>query len=181
MGKFLRKILGAPNAALRLLAEQGLIRWLRDGRAGKHGPALERTLAALEGKKTLLGVAFGSIGFILLSFGLDHEAVYVFLVAGAFAGAGIADKAVREPGRPAALENSWLYRFLAQNAGTVATVLTMAFGYVLSQECQPFRFVVEVSCTAQYRCLFGIAALLVYVGILDQAFLSKTPNAVRGR
>lgn len=180
MGKLLRKILSVPNAAFQFIAENFLVRWLRDGRAGKHGRFVEYVLTSMAGYKTICGFAFGMIAYMLASFGLDHEAGWVMLFAGAMFTAGITDKAVQAPGRPLFLENSWLYRFLAQNAGMLASSLTTALAYVMSSACTPVAvYKITITCHAMELTLAGVAIVLVYIGILDQGFMSKTSRHVR--
>lgn len=175
---FLRKIIGLPNAALRGIAEHFVVRWLRDSGEGKHGEALKRAYWALAGRKTWVALLIGAIGFVLGELDLPTEAAGAWTVAGVLFAAGLADKAVRAPGRPAILADSMWYRALANNAGLIATLLTSAFAYVNGATCVALVVrSLSLSCAGQSQALLAVAAVLVYVGILDHGLLAKAPRS----
>lgn len=179
----LRAIWGVPNKLLRGLAENLLIRWLRDGEAGKHGALLERVLGALKGWKSWTGLTIGLVGYVGgavgASPGLEASLEWIggFLLA-----IGLSDKAISTPGRPAILAESPVYRWLADNSGTLASILTALFVYVSGSSCVALAVrSLSLSCAGQGRVLLFVAAAASYLGILDAGFLSKTPGAVRYR
>jgi hypothetical protein len=94
--------------------------------------------------------------------------------------AGLADKAVRTPGRPEWAANSAIYRALADNAGLLSTVIGSATAYVLSEGCSSFDLRgFAVTCQMQQQGLTVLTLALVYLGILDQAFVGKSPAQAR--
>lgn len=172
----LRWLLDIPNGALRLAGEHLLIRWLRDGRAGLHGALAAKTLAALEGKKTLIGLLLSCTAVAAET--LDYSTVggWLWLLAVVATGAGITDKAIRTPGRPELLANSDIYRLLARNAGVLASAFTSAFVYVSGASCTVLAIKsLSLSCSGQGKALLVCAALLAYLGIFDQALLTTAP------
>jgi len=176
-GDEVRKILDIPNKILRSLAENMIIRWLRSGALGEHGKFIQRVLVFLQGKKTALGFLFGLAAYLCKD--LVQDDTWLGVVGGILMGVGLIDKAVRQPGRPPEIAASWLYQTLANNAGTLATALTAAFVYVTGPTCVAWAiWNLSLSCVYQGKALFFVAATLVYIGILDTAFLSKTPASV---
>ncbi len=180
MKKLLGKILGAPNAVLRGIAEHAIVGRLSDAAAGQYGPGVASVLAALKGKKLIIGTLLGALAFLAAGLGFDGAAFWLAWIGGPLAAVGLVDKAVHEPGRPDFLADSALYRLLADNAGSIASGLLAAFAYVTSADCVPRTLSGwTVTCTTQGHVLLGVSLLLVYLGILDQGFLTKTPGAVR--
>jgi hypothetical protein len=176
----LRKILGAPNALLRTVAEKLLIGRIRDAAAGKYGPGWQKVYDAAKGVKSKTGLGLGLAGFVLSAMGMSTEANYVFGAGGFLLAVGLADKATNAPGRPEILSNSALYRFLADNSGTIATVLGSAYTYVKSEGCTSYMVHgYAVTCDVQANALAALAFALVYVGILDHGLTSQTPAAVK--
>lgn len=174
--KLLKKILGAPNALLRKLAEVAVVKWLRQAGDGTHGETAQAIYNALAWKKTLTGVLIGGLGFIAESQGFTDGATWLQLIGTVFVAAGLADKAVRTPGRPDWAANSAWYRFLADNSGMLSTLLGSAFAYTATTTCAPLDLHwLVLSCAAQTKALGCVTLALVYLGILDTAFLSRTP------
>lgn len=177
---FLRKIIGAPNALVRTIAEKLLIGRLRDVAAGKYGPGWQKAYDAAKGLKSYTGVVCGCAGFVLAGFGDNAAADTAFGVGAFLVTVGLADKAVRQPGRPEFLSNSAVYRLLADNSGAIAAALGSAYAYVQSAGCTSFMFHgYAVTCAVQSNILAGLALALVYVGILDHGLTSQTPAAAK--
>lgn len=175
--KLLGKILGAPNALLRSIACKLIVERLQKAATGAYGETWQRVYVALEGRKTLLAVAVGAIAFALEFAGFSG-ARYVGYAAGVFALTfGLPDKAVRTPGRPDALASSWLYRFAADNAGTIGTMIVSGAVYVSGPACEAFVvWRVTITCGFQWYALLTVAGALYYLGILDTALLAKVPR-----
>lgn len=174
--KILREILGAPNSLLRALAEHLLIRWLREAGAGQHGPGWQRAYQVLAGRKTWIGLAIGCAGFVAEGLEAGWVALAIQAIGAVCIAGGIADKAVRNQGRPALLADNYFYRLLADHAGLLASVLTFCFAYVTGADCGLLDlYWIEFSCAAQRQILGGATLALVYLGVLDVGFLSRTP------
>lgn len=91
--------------------------------------------------------------------------------------AGLADRAVRTPGRPAWAAESALYRLLSDNSGAISTVLGSAFAYTATTTCSPLDLHwLVLSCAQQTKALGGLTLAFVYLGILDTAFLGAVPK-----
>ncbi len=180
MKKLLGKILGIPNALIRSIAEKTIVGWLRDGFDGKHGPAVQRVLQILKGKKLIAGAILGALAFLAAGLGHDQAAFWLGWIGGPLAAVGLVDKAIHEPGRPDLLADSTLYRVFADNAGTIASLLVGAFAYVTGPGCLPRTLAHwTITCTTQSQGLLILTLALVYLGILDQGFLTRTPWAGR--
>jgi hypothetical protein len=178
--KILKKLLGVPNALIRAIAEKTIVGFLRDGFAGQHGPAVQRVLEALKGKKLFIGGTLGGLAFLAAGLEYDQVAFWLGWTGGPLAAVGLVDKAIHEPGRPDFLAENALYRLLADNAGTIAAALLSAFAYVSGADCiTRFLGSVAISCAAMGQALMALSLALVYLGILDAGFLSKTPAAVK--
>ena len=176
----LKKLLGLPNAALRKIAEVAVVRWLRNSGAADPGTFRRRAYDALAGVKTLSGVLIGGAGFIAWGLGFDAASDCLLWLGSVGVLAGLADRAVRTPGRPEALANSAWYRFLADNAGMLSTLLGSAWAYVVSAGCTALSVgSYVVACSTQQQILGGVTLALVYLGVIDQGFLGKTPMQAR--
>lgn len=179
----LRWIASRPNAVFRKLAEELLIHRLRDCGAGKYGPTWQKIYDALAGAKSITGFAIGATGFILMTLGYDGPAdTAVTVIGGVLLAAGLADKAVNQPGRPEWAANNGLYKLLADHAGLLATAFTSGFAYVTGAGCTAYVIhAVTLTCSTQGKILLGIAAALAYIGVLDVGFLAQTPASLKAQ
>mgnify|MGYP001415127042 CR=1 FL=1 len=175
-----RKVLGAPSALIRAIAEKTIVGWLRDGAAGKHGALVQSALAKARGKKFVTGLLLGGLAFLAVGLGFDQAGFWLGWIGGPLAAVGLVDKAIHEPGRPDFLSESTLYRLLADNAGTIASLLLGAFAYTSGADCVTrFAGSFAISCAFQGQALLGGTLALVYLEVLDAGFWSKTPYAAR--
>jgi hypothetical protein len=178
MGSIISKILGAPSALLRGFAERYLIGWLRGGIEGAHGAFLQRVLLAVQGGKTITGLALGFVTWAGVDLGMSAGlTVALASVSAILVAVGLADKGLAQPGRPEALAEAPLYRALADNAGLLATLLTSAFASAAGPSCVAWEIrSLSLSCSGQSYLLLVAALALVYIGILDTGFLSRMPQ-----
>ncbi len=177
--KIFKKIfVDAPNSAMRKLAEHFVIRWLRDSGEGKHGEAAKKFYWILAGRKTFLGISIGLMGFIITQFPeLSNVGFWIEILGGVLFSAGLADKAIRQNGRPVWAANSAIYKILADNAGFLMTACLSAFAYLAGPDCAAFTIrTLSFSCGLQANTLLVASAVLVYIGVFDEGFLTKVPR-----
>lgn len=167
--------LRVPSKLLRWVGERWVGSIVRQVADGKFGLGLRKAYWAACGWKTQISIVV--LGAAFLGLGLDPKLAETFgWVGGLLATAGLLDKAVRAGGRPAWLTDNTLYRLAIEYAGTIATALSAALAWTMSDACQPLTaWSWSLSCAVQTQVLLGVILLLVYLGILDGAMLARAP------
>lgn len=176
----LKKILGAPNAAMRALAEHAVVNRLKSWAEAPADSFQRRAYEAAKGKKTATGLALGIASFWAVVFEQPTLAMWLGSASAVLIGAGLADKALSADGRPAALESSQLYKFLSEHAGWITSGLTIWGTYVMSTGCTAYVVAgLTFTCATQGKIILAIAAAGAYFKVLDVAAVTSIPGLGR--